>query len=1636
MRRIFKILGWIAGVIFFLLILIFILPHIPPVQRKLVNSLSSYYSKKTGQEISLGKIYIWPDGTIVLKDLDMPDDFGNPFIQAGIIRTDISIRRLLKGDFILTLSEVENGNVSIERRPDGTFNFDFLIKAFTGGQAGNQSNGGQFSLQTVFLENTDFRFSDRRTRLYTRAYVKFLQTSFKTFDTRSQIFHMSQIHLVGGDGFLVDLSEGKMTHPASSSEMVDVSFEEVQLYDTRYLVYIKDEGMITRSYAGELKAKVEHFDLERALLEFNSVQMKNSGTLVKQNIFGRKINNADTTRSAGADWIIVVDQFSLENSWFSYKDGLKETVDKGFDPSNFSFSHVDLKGKNLINAGSNIKAVIHSGSLLAGDGYRVNKISGEFYVAEKSLGARSFQLETNSSDLSGDFITRQASLSSFSKNLGSVLFYVNLRPSKIGVRDILYFAPQLDTVPLFADNKYLSAGIGGNAQGTLKKLVLNNFTASLYGSNAAVTGRLMNLDSSSAFAYDVSIHHSTILASSVNRLVPDTVLPDKIHLPAKSLITGTAAGNLNVHNFDLKAETSEGALAAVGTASASNVNATFVMDTFNLGRVAGIKEIGKVSANVIADLSPFNPDSAIGKISADIAAASVLDHTYTGVKAELQLNKGDVQGAIASSDPSAHLNANLKGRFSKQSAAFDLETKIDTLDLYALKLSKDTLSLKGTINMSFNGKSLDQVEASGKTYGFELRKDHYTVRPDSLVFSLRSKENTFAADVSSPIADINTSGSGKLSTIGQDLASYIGTHFGDSRLPRDSADKAHDLTFLVKVKKPDELSFIVDTSLVISPFTVSGSYNGSKGELKASSELVYASLRGNTIDSLRINVNGSNESLSATVTAPHVVSKGMSFPNPRISLTAKNDSLNYTIAVTGNDSVRRLRIDGVIEKLEHGYAVSLRKNGFVLNNTSWEVSADNRIKIDSTGIDVRDFVIRNGDRSLALDKSPEGKLKLEAKDFELMDLSMIPDSNAFMTGGRISGNIRLPSSGELSALNGNVQIKDFNFRKDTLGDLDLALKQVDGSKLGIETTVSGHGNSIKIKGAYDFADKVTPFDFRLNLTQINFSTLTPLLSPVFEKAIGYAKADLTLRGNTVYPLLDGSLLITEVSLLPKYTHSWVKIKDQPVRVDQSSFLFTNFLMTDSLNDPALLNGYICPEGLPHIAFDLLLVTSNFLALNTREGDNEQYFGRAYVTSISSIKGDDINPYITIDAELERSSRLTLLVPEVKLRESDAGDVVRFVDHRADSVKNQIRKKRAQPSFAGVTLTSNVRVDETSEFKLLIDPVAGDSLSVKGNTTFSFSLDPGGKMSMAGVYEVTEGSYLLTLTKGLKRRFDILRGSKITWSGDPVNPELAVSAQYTVRAAPYDLVVNELTATTDNTALSYRQEMPFIVALKMNGPLSKPVVSFSVNLPSDQQGALEGTVYARLNQLNQNESELNTQVFSLLVLNRFFNHQEILNSGGPLFSSYARTGMSRLVSQRLNSFATTYAKFVELQVDVDFYETYTGNSIQNSTHMRVGVGRKFFAERLDVRTGGQFLLQGTSQLNNNDFPSLVTAEYKLTRDGRYRLSGFRKNTYEGVFEGQIIREGAGIVFIRDFNRFGEIFKRPEEHDILDAAPRPK
>jgi hypothetical protein len=322
-----------------------------------------------------------------------------------------------------------------------------------------------------------------------------------------------------------------------------------------------------------------------------------------------------------------------------------------------------------------------------------------------------------------------------------------------------------------------------------------------------------------------------------------------------------------------------------------------------------------------------------------------------------------------------------------------------------------------------------------------------------------------------------------------------------------------------------------------------------------------------------------------------------------------------------------------------------------------------------------------------------------------------------------------------------------------------------------------------------------------------------------------------------------------------------------------------------------------------------------------------------------------------------------------------------------------------------------------------------------NTTVA----PDGTVGLVGTYEIVDGSYQLNYNF-IKRLFRIEKGSKVVFSGDPTKAELDVTAIYEANVPPYDLVARQV---TDPAELSYfKQRLPFQVQMNLTGPMLLPVISFDIVLPEGGTNRVSSDVAdvvgARLADLRNNPTELNKQVFALIILNRFVGENPFENgAGGRDAEAIARQSASRFISEQLNQFAGGLVAGLDLTMDLQSSEDYTTGERRNRTDLSIGASKRLLNDRLTISVGNNFQLEGprtTSSQGTSYIPGNLAVDYELTADRRYRVRFYRQNEEAGAFEGVVVATGASFILQVDYNRFREVVMSKRKKERLREERR--
>jgi hypothetical protein len=394
---------------------------------------------------------------------------------------------------------------------------------------------------------------------------------------------------------------------------------------------------------------------------------------------------------------------------------------------------------------------------------------------------------------------------------------------------------------------------------------------------------------------------------------------------------------------------------------------------------------------------------------------------------------------------------------------------------------------------------------------------------------------------------------------------------------------------------------------------------------------------------------------------------------------------------------------------------------------------------------------------------------------------------------------------------------------------------------------------------------------------------------------------------------------------------------------------------------------------------------------------------------------------------------------------------RFVDK--DNPEANIIRQYAKRS-TGVEFNIDLSVTPDAEVDLVLSTEQGDIISARGEGNLKIVFDKNQELSIIGNYTVTEGEYLFSMQNVISKRFKIDRGSQIVWAGNPYDARLAITASYSLRASPYDLI-EDIVRTSNERMQQARIRLLVLLLLNIGGSISDPEITFDIRIP-DADPAIRTAVNSKLDFIRLDKNLFDQQVVGLLVLNKFLpvqNAGQNSDNTGSFVTGASNT-VSEFVSNQLSNYLSDWlSNFVtDLQLDVN-YRTYQSGfegegttDFESRRELQLALSKSFLNNRVFVDVGGNFDFSGASgegttpvTQRGNNVAGDFEIQYALTPDGRYKLKAFSRGEYDVFTERNRNRTGVGVQYKKEFNNFKELIapvenkssRRKKKKEILDA-----
>ena len=1227
-------------------------------------------------------------------------------------------------------------------------------------------------------------------------------------------------------------------------------------------------------------------------------------------------------------------------------------------------------------------------------------------------------------------------------------FDLNILQSNIYKKDLMRFVPPANQAQLASLPALIN--VRGRISGNKNSIAAN---VSATAKDLAFAGKinLTNISDPKNIKYDLAFTNVAFNKSLIEGFIPPAALA-QINLPQQISAAGKFSGNTENVDIDLKARSSYGPLTVKGylknIKNSDKVKYDLFVTTpgFAIGKL--IKQdsiIGNVAGAFTAKGTGFNYLTMNSAIKANVASLQYNKYNYRNAIINADFENGLIKSIGNINDSSLRLRydivANVRNKYPTLKGTID----VDTAMLNKLNFTKDTINFSLRALVDAVNLQPRNLQASLLLDSVRLQTAQKVFYIDSTSLIATSLNGIDSIILKAPFADVHAGGAFDYDLIAQSLMQYVNGYYKiPGYVPVNKTIPQQQFAIKGTISKSPIITTLVPGLTGFDNVIFKGSYSSAETD----SALNFNAAAGHVVYGKNIIANS----------VANINSK-----NGKINYEAKFDTLNtgtnilYATSINGGAARDSVSLNALTKDVSNRNWFGLSGTAFVknenytlrmqdsliLNYEKWRVAPDNYISYGPAGIVVNNFVISSDTAKIDIRSKQlvgDSPIDISIDNFNLKSISSIVNKDTVLLAGILDmkatvSDLKKP----IPSFTGTASVTDVQFMQHPLGTITATAQKQSENNISATVNLKGADNDINAAGNYYLNSTTQQFDADLQVKALSFKTLEAFSANQIINSRGNISGSLKLNGQFANPQYNGQLNFDTVKFsLAKFGTPYF-IDKQKIILKYPQIQFPAFTLTDSLKHVLKIDGNITSRSITDYDLNVDINAKNFIVVNAKKTLNNELYGFAAVDVNVTVNGTSGRPVIEGNILLNDKSDVKIVLPQTSYEKNDGKTIVRFVD--VDTFKIDPPQAGFEPALKPASefaqfLNYNLNVELTKEAALtiLVDPSTGDEIKVQGDARLNVGVDPGGNLVLAGVYELDKGYYDLHYNI-LQRKFNLIKGSTITFAGAPLNAVANITAEYTALTSSKELLSNEVTDVSPTLSNSFNQKLPFRVILYLTGPLSKPNINFDIQLPEESNllnGDLRTTIENKLLQIRSDPASINKQVFSLLLFNRFVSEQssDFFKGNGGDFNDLARQSVSQFLSSALNEIAGDIFKGIDIDLNLNSYNDFSKGGNTQRTDLNLALSKSFANDRLVISVGKNFGIEGQdaaakSAGQNTGFKPDITVAYKLTTDGKYLIRAYTKNQFEVTLDGYVVETGLSFVVTLDYDKFKELFRRKKK-----------
>lgn len=1452
----------------------------------------------------------------------------------------------------------------------------------------------------------------------------------------------------------------QITHSLSSQVGSEVDIEEIEWnFPNSFVlknVYIEDLQKDTLLYVNRTKVTINLLQLLYSKISFRTIQFTGLDAKLSVDstdtpnfqffIEAFKPEKNDTLRF---QWTMDIESAAFEDCAISFKNPYKEKLIGRYNP--FDTYLYDINGfiyvRSFLKKETSI--LVEDISFKEKSGLVVENISTSISANEEDLSVQNLMMKTPNSNLNiNRAVVYHDQYQAFKQPMEKLRGGVEISNTTLQPSDFSVFWPNLDLLqdPLEISGKFY----GLLSEFQVEDLLLKYKDVSCVSGSVFVKDLLPEPKNVSISGYVDRISSNAeelgeILFVAMNREILLSEKLDSLGVFAyqgsldgtlsKMVSNGNVTSNLGVLDLSVVLSSSDRQLKSY------KVDGKIGSKNCHLERLLGAKsELGNFSFDLNIMLEKFADRDFSLTAKGVVDSLYYKNYCYQNMMMNGVFDKEGFDGSVIVSDKNVEMSFEGKVDLQKEEPLFHFSSNVSNVDLVATNLLKtaEKAQLSFNVETNFTGKNIDDLEGSFSVDNLIYTKDDKEFSLNNLSFSAttKSKEKK-ELSIYSDYLNGKLLGRYSFATLPMQLHNIAHHYFPalvkEEKVEDETSEKkrkeramVNDFTFDFSVDNLEPINEVFNLPFVVEEEAkIKGFFHENSQQFRVRVEAPVLRKGSSSCSDLLVLLENPQDRLKVLCRTT-VLSKNQRRKPYYISLntqSVKDDlDLRFSFSNSGENTYSgNLDLKALFKDFQKGEGVTadieIKPTNFYLNDTIWNLRGS-KVMIDKKVIEIDSLLLGHNSQFLCINGrnsyEANDRINVHFSDLQLGFFSDLLANKNISFNGVTGGDLYVYQLFKQPFFEGELYVYDGELNECVLGDLSVKAEWLKKEKcLDFDVDLLSPykdrtqlSKSVIHGGVFFGNDSL---HIAGDLKDVNMAFLRKYLQNVLQNNTGTVSGKVAAYGKFGDIGLEGTAYVKDMAFDVGYLNTSYVLSDS-VKLTPHTIEVDQVQVFDTEGNYAIVSGMMLHDCFKNFKYAFDLKCDKLLALNTKEEDNDVFFGKAYAQGTANISGTvetvNINlamktlpnTFVTIPLEGTSSVKESSFVTFVETEQKKSMTELRKI--RREKLK-KIAEKKTSPTK--MQLVMDLEATPDAEVHLIMDAQQGDIIRTKGAGTLHMTYNTRDEdFRMYGGYNIEKGDYLFTIQSVISRKFDIESGSSVRWTGDPVNADLNITAKYALNASLNDIVDDPNLRT--NTSLVH-------CLLGLTGTISNPIIKFDIELPNS-----DDDVRSKLKSVINTEEEMNRNIASLLALGHFYSMDKTA-------SSVATTELSSVGFSTLSSQLTNWISKInqDVSIGLNYRPSSTGlDGTVTSSEFDVALSTQFLNDRLLMNGNFGYRDEVTDMDNISNSIIDFDIEYKLNKSGKLRTKGFNRSN-NSYFKQAPNTQGIGLVYREDFDTFSGLLK---------------